>query len=124
MAETYDVYWGIDAGDLNLIASGISELEISVPIEGILNYNTIYYWRVDAIDAGVTTEGDVWSFTSIVFGPPQISYVLISGGSGSGPYDDPPGTEGTDWNWTGENNMIIVRRLVAAAEDAIWYGGV
>ncbi len=119
MAETYNVYWGIDAGDLNPVALGISELEISVPIEGILNYNTIYYWRVDAINAGATIEGDVWSFTSIIFGPPQISYVLIDGGSG--PYDDPPGIEGTDWNWTGENNMIIVRRLVAAAKDAIWY---
>ncbi len=29
-----------------------------------LNYSTTYYWRVDALDAGVPQEGDVWEFTT------------------------------------------------------------
>jgi hypothetical protein len=25
--------------------------------------NTAYYWRVDEVDSGKVTKGDVWSFT-------------------------------------------------------------
>lgn len=81
---------------------------------------TTFEWRVDATNEVGTTEGNVWEFTTQALKIPKVSYILITGGSGAGPYDYPPGEEGTDWNWTGENNMVSIRRLVAAANGKIW----
>jgi endo-1,4-beta-xylanase len=36
---------------------------------GTMAYNTTYYWRIDERNAGGTTTGDLWSFTTIA---PQI----------------------------------------------------
>jgi hypothetical protein len=42
-----------------------------------LQYNTVYYWRVDADDGhGGITEGDVWSFTTEVNDPPLVFDVI------------------------------------------------
>jgi hypothetical protein len=35
--------------------------------------DTIYYWRIDEINAGGTTTGTVWSFTTIVAPPGAAS---------------------------------------------------
>ena len=32
---------------------------------GTLSYNTPYNWRIDAVNAGGTTPGDTWSFTTV-----------------------------------------------------------
>lgn len=116
----YDVYFG-EPGSMTIRAN--SQAETTFDITN-LSYGTEYNWRVDAYDDSTppeSVEGDTWSFTCLPFDPPQVSYVLITGGSGAGPYDDPPGIEGTDWSWTGENNILTVRRLIAAANDKIWY---
>lgn len=123
-ATSYDVWYGENEAGLTKVSAG--QEGTSFTISGIdygspFGYVTSRTWRIDAINAVDTTTGDVWTFTTIIFAPPQVTYVLIDGGNEQGPYDDPPGVEGTDWNWTGGNNMIIVRRLVAAANDAIWY---
>lgn len=124
MAETYDIYIGESADDLSLYASDISDLNISMPVDwlisSLLGYETSYYWRVDATNEYGTTTGDVWEFTTIAFDPPQSSWRLIPGGSGNGPNDG--GVQGTDWEWTAKNYITTgIRRLVAAAADAIWY---
>ncbi len=36
---------------------------------GTLANGTTYYWRIDEVNAGGTTTGDVWSFTTIVAAP-------------------------------------------------------
>ncbi|MBI5778435.1 MAG: putative Ig domain-containing protein [Planctomycetes bacterium] len=41
------------------------------PFSPLLN-NDIYYWRVDSYNAGGVTQGDVWSFTTIVAPPAQV----------------------------------------------------
>ena len=38
-----------------------------------LEYGTTYYWRVDSKNAGGTTTGDVWSFTTVVQSPPKAA---------------------------------------------------
>ena len=43
---------------------------------GTLSYNTLYYWRIDAMSAGGTTTGPVWYFTTIEE-PPCISGSII-----------------------------------------------
>ena len=123
-ADTYNVYYGDTSGNLTLVSEG--QVGTSLTVTGITlgspyGYVTTRYWRIDSINDIGTTTGDEWSFTTIGFHRLRVSYELISGGSGNGPYDTPtPGVEGTDFRYTGENNMITVRRLVAAANNKIW----
>lgn len=123
-ATSYNVYYGDTSGDLTLVSEGQAGLSYTIwdtTLGSPFDYLITRYWRVDAVNASGTTTGDEWSFVTIDFDQLQVSYRLISGGSGNGPYDDPPGTQGTDWEYTGLNNMITVRRLVVAANSKIWY---
>ena len=62
-ATSYQVYFGTDPSPDN------SELIID-PVDdttfepGTLEYNTIYYWRVDSQNERGTIRGDVWRFTT------------------------------------------------------------
>ena len=119
-ADTYEVYFR-ESGDAWVLV-GVAQAGLTWTIDfGTLDYGTTYEWRIDATNIYGTTTGNTWSFTTISFDRILISYVLITGGSGAGPYDDPVGTEGTDWRWTGENNMLTVKRLVAVANSKVWY---
>jgi hypothetical protein len=40
---------------------------------GTMSNNTTYYWRIDEVNAGGTTTGNVWSFTTIVAAPSAAS---------------------------------------------------
>ena len=124
-ADTYEVYFR-ESGD-NWVQVGSAQVGVSWTIDfGTLAYGTTYEWRIDATNDTGTTTGDTWTFDTIDFDQIRVSYRLISGGNGYGPYDfdaggNPQGTEGTDWAWTGENTILTVKRLVAAANDKIWY---
>ncbi|KKN05684.1 hypothetical protein LCGC14_1084830 [marine sediment metagenome] len=122
-ADTYNVYYGDTLGNLTLVSSG--QVGLSFTIQDItlgspFDYLITRYWRVDAVNAFGTTTGDEWSFVSIAFDQIRVSYRLISGGNGQGPYDSPPGVQGTDWEYTGESNMITIKKLIAAANNTIW----
>lgn len=119
-ADTYEIYFREQGNSWSLV--GVAQAGVAWTIDfGTLAYGTTYEWRVDATNTEGTTTGDTWSFDTISFKRVRISYRLISSGNGNGPYDSTPGTQGTDWEWTGENNMISVKRLVAAARNKIWY---
>lgn len=123
-SDSFDVYYGDTSGDLELVSS--AQADLSYTVTGVTlgspyNYLVTRYWRIDSTNDAGTVEGDEWSFTTISFDCLRISYVLIDGGSGAGPYDTPPGVEGTDWRYTGENNLMTVRKLVAAANNKFWY---
>ena len=118
--DTYEIYYRASGDDWVLVGVSQAGITWTIPF-GSIDYDTTYEWRVDATNVYGTTTGDTWSFDAITFDRIRASYVLISGGSGSGPYDDPPGVEGTDWAYTGLNFMTAIRRLVAAANDKIWY---
>jgi len=125
--EVYNIYWGTTSGDLSLIALEVGDAAVAAvylsAVVGAGIYGRTYYWRVDTYwpSTEETATGDEWSFTTISFDHPAVSYILLGGGSGSGPYDTPPGVEGTDFRYTGENNMITVKRLVAVANNKFWY---
>ena len=122
-ADTYEIYFR-ELGDA-WVKVGEAQAGITwTVVFGALAYGTTYQWRIDATNADGTTEGAIWSFTCLSFVPPRISYILIPDGSGFGPYDDTPGVEGTDWSWSGENNLLTVRRLVAVAKNAVFYESV
>ena len=76
----------------------------SLQIVGGLEYNSTYYWQVQAAFSvdGELTSSDVYSFTTLVFAPPTVS---VDGGG----------------NPTGLNNMITLKRLVAASNNKIYY---
>lgn len=76
-------------------------------------------WKIDATNYFGTTSSSEWDFDVIDRHIIQVSYELIDGGSGLGPYDG--GVEGVDWWWTGLNGVITVKRLVVAASDRIYY---
>ena len=96
MAETYNVYFGLVSGSLELVSVGQSDLNLQVPFN--LEYDTAYQWRVDSIN-GETTTGDVWTFTTMSLAPPVPS--------------------GTPAN--GLNGIITIKRLVAVADNKVWY---
>ena len=62
-ATSYQVFFGTDPSPDN------SELFITPIVKttfnpGMLEYNTIYYWRVDSQNERGTVRGDVWQFTT------------------------------------------------------------
>ena len=118
--DTYEIYFREQGDGWDLV--GVAQAGVSWAVSfGTLAYGTTYEWRIDATNTTGTTTGDTWSFETISFDQLRISYRLIGGGNGQGPYDDPPGVQGTDWEWTGENNMLTVKKLVVAANNKIWH---
>lgn len=113
MTETYNVYFG-EQDNLVLVASLQAGVEWVITF-GTLKYNKVYEWRIDSVNAFGTTTGDVWSFNSIAFKSPLPGASGGSGGGGGG------GGDGEESSPTGENNMITLKRLVAAANSKIWY---
>ncbi len=81
-------------------------LNSSWQIVGGLEYNSTYYWQVQAAEStsGDLLSSSVYSFTTTTFRPPAIS-------TGVGGASD----------FTGENNMLTVNRLISAANNRIWY---
>ncbi|KKN68767.1 hypothetical protein LCGC14_0447870 [marine sediment metagenome] len=119
-SDTYDVYFRIQGNDWVEESSAQAAIEWAIAF-GTLDYSITYEWKIESTNIFGTTTGDTWSFGIIDFDQIRVSYRLISGGNGSGPYDSPPGVRGTDWEYTGESGMITVRKLIAAANNTIWY---
>jgi len=135
--DTYNVYYGIESGNLSLVSSGIEVGSESFTITDITDgspfeYVVTRYWRIDSVNDDGTTTGDEWSFTTIRLDPPAETYWYSTGGyyyrllpqydSETGEFDgygDPPGTgvENVDWEkLTGYlpnfiNTTILLERL-------------
>jgi hypothetical protein len=65
-ATSYGLQIATDSAftDLVLSGSGITDLYDTVPL-GVLNWNTTYYWRVNATNAaGTSAWSDYWQFTT------------------------------------------------------------
>ena len=90
---TYDVYFGKTTLPL-LIAENINLTNCCPP--GLWEFNTTYYWKVVAWDEhGASTEGPIWSFTTIENSPPyEPSNPFPEDGAKYVPVD-------TILNWTG-----------------------
>jgi len=106
--DTYDVYFRVQGNDWTKVSSAQEALLWTI-VFGTLGYGITYEWRVDATNDAGTTTGDTWSFTCMVFDPPLPTGVTLDADG------NPTGTA------TGLNNMMAVRRLVAAARNKIFY---
>jgi hypothetical protein len=91
-ADTFDVYFG-ESGSEVLQSSTQAGITWNIPF-GTLAYSTTYGWRIDATNVYGTTTGDTWTFDTLAFAPPVP---------------------------TPTNTLNIIKRLVAAAADKIWY---
>lgn len=105
-ADDFDVWFG-PTGNMTLRSSGQVGTTWSIPAE-VLFYETGYEWRIDANNAVGTTTGDTWTFDTIVFTPPL-------------PSGQAPGAGGEFGGEGGKNNMVTVKRIVAAANDTVFY---
>jgi len=61
-ATNVEVFFGTTAGNLSSVYNGATVTTYNAAAPA---YNTTYYWRVNPSDAGGTTVGNVWSFTTI-----------------------------------------------------------
>lgn len=61
-ALTYNVYIGTNADFMEEVAS---DLTATTYKPELLEPNTIYYWRVDAVNNTGVTEGETWSFKAV-----------------------------------------------------------
>ena len=57
-ATSYNVYFGSDQNNITFEGNVTS----TTYNPGVLNYNTTYYWRIDAVNTVGTTTGDIWNF--------------------------------------------------------------
>lgn len=111
-ATSYNVYYGENEAGLTLVSAG--QAGTSFTLTGIdygspFDYVISRTWRIDSINDAGTTTGDVWTFTTISFDPPLPTGVTLDAEG------EPTGTP------TGENVILTVKRLVAAAENAFFY---
>jgi len=65
---SHDVYFGTDIDDVNDATTDSNEYmgnqDANSWYPGGLDYETIYYWRIDEVGPGGTTTGLVWRFTT------------------------------------------------------------
>ncbi|MHC4395701.1 MAG: DNRLRE domain-containing protein [Planctomycetota bacterium] len=73
-----DVYFGTDSTPDSGELQGNQTATTFDP--GTMTNNTTYYWRIDEVNAGGTTLGTVWSFTTIV-APPGAASIPSPAGS-------------------------------------------
>jgi len=87
-ATSYDIYFGTDSSPDSSEFMGNQTSTSFNP--GTLDYDTTYYWRIDASNSEGMTTGDVWSFTtaSDQDSPPEV---IVD--------NDGPGTSSTGGEW-------------------------
>ncbi len=67
-AESYDVYLGTDQAAVDAATTASTQFMENTtglsydPVS--LDYSITYYWRIDSVNTGGTTKGDVWQFTT------------------------------------------------------------
>lgn len=65
----YEVYFGTDACLVAAASRDSDEFlgfvtDRSFALDRVLEYDTVYYWRIDQLGHRCTTAGEVWSFTT------------------------------------------------------------
>lgn len=136
-SDTYNVYYGDTSGDLTKVSSaqaGLSYTVTGITLGSPYDYIVTRYWRIDSTNAGGTTTGDEWSFTTLRFDPPRVIYFYSTTGQyyqllvqADGTYGDHPadgGVENTDYVFLSagyEPNFIsTTRKLIAVANSKVW----
>jgi len=84
-ASSYSVYFG-EATDPPLVAEDLSGT--CYDGLGTLAFDTVYHWKVEAVNGAGSTVSDIWSFTTMPAPPPPEPAMLVTG-PGAGPQNSP-----------------------------------
>ncbi len=124
-AATHDVYFGTSFDDVNdadradpmgvLASQGQTATSYDPP--GLLDFGTIYYWRIDEVNAAPDNtifKGEIWSFTTEPFAYPIETIVATSNGiseEGAGPENtvDGSGLDEADRHSVDSADMWVAR---------------
>ncbi len=90
-AATHDVYFGTSLDDVNVASRANpmgtlvsqSQTAASYDPEGMLDFDTTYYWRIDEVNAAPDNtifEGGIWSFTTEPLAYPIETVTAMSNG--------------------------------------------
>ncbi|MEJ2701220.1 MAG: hypothetical protein P8Z79_02135 [Sedimentisphaerales bacterium] len=125
-AASHQLYFGTDKEAVRAAGSGSPEDKGSIALgvesydPGLLEADTIYYWRVDEVDSqGNTSKGPIWVFTTGAF-------LLVDDFES---YTDDDGTGQAIWQtWidgfgVADNGAQVGYLLPPYAEQTIVYGG-
>ena len=84
-AIMHTVYIGDNFDEVDSAAGGIP-LPDTIYSPGTLEFDTLYYWRIDEFDGVTTHKGDVWSFTTkpsiAITDPNLVCWWTLNEGSG------------------------------------------
>lgn len=82
-AVTYNIYFGTTPSPPYLTTVGsypAVQNRLSYTL-ALLDLNTRYYWKIDAVDSrGATREGPIWSFSTIDLLPPEMNILNLKQG--------------------------------------------
>lgn len=136
LAVSYSLLTGPSSGSLASLVTGVAEVSYSVEAD-VYDYVTTYNWRVDATNQFGATTGTVWTFTSLRFDPPHVTYYYNSGTPATSFYyflltqpdgtlgsPPPTGVENTDYEiLTGylPNFINTNKKLIALAKCGLYY---
>jgi len=115
-ATTRDVYFGTVFDDVNdasrsnplgvLVSQG--QTETAYAPADTLDFETVYYWRIDEVNAppdGTVFKGDVWSFTTEPIAYPIESVIATSNGISDQAYLPERTIDGSGLNEDGQHSV-------------------
>lgn len=91
-ADIYDVYLGTDPDSLVLLSANQDATNYTPAAD--LEYETVYYWRIDSKNSNGTTTGDVWSFTTEL-APPDLAPLV------------------GQWTWPATERLRFLTQIIA-----------
>jgi hypothetical protein len=71
-STSYDVYFGTSSPPASIGNQAGTTYD-----PGVLEYETEYFWRIDAVNVVGTTAGDEWSFTTIAESTRKATTVTV-----------------------------------------------
>jgi len=132
-AVTHDVYFGASFDDVNaatrsnpmgvLVSQG--QTETTFDPAGILDFETIYYWRIDEVNGAPDNtifKGDVWSFTSEPFAYAIADIVATSNAVSEAKSSAQNTVNGSGLNANDQHSILSGDMWlgVPAGDDPIW----
>ncbi|MCB2154986.1 choice-of-anchor D domain-containing protein [bacterium] len=69
-ADSFDIYFGTTPSVSYLGSSSLGRFDLP----STLDYSTPYYWRIDSINGGGVTTGDLWTFSTAAGDTPARAY--------------------------------------------------
>ncbi len=102
-AKLHTVYFSENFDEVNNASGGISQTAaVYRPFFGPLEFDKIYYWRVDEFDAVTTYKGEIWSFRTKPFIPIADPNLI-----GWWTFDEGYGSTALDWSGYGNDGTLV-----------------